>query len=171
MSYRDLRSLNAYYVWPRPVFLVSVRHENNSNLFPMDLVGAVGPSVFLMALRRTSPSVELMCRSRRVVVSSAPAMYKEFAYALGAHHRQASIDWAALPFEVRPSEHFQLLHPNAALRVRELEITDFHEVGSHMFFMTRVVQDETKEDTRQFCHVSDMYATWRDLQGRGFVSL
>ena len=53
MSAADLRCLNVYYMWPRIVYLVGTTSGDRSNLFPMDLVGRVDETHFLLALRAT----------------------------------------------------------------------------------------------------------------------
>jgi flavin reductase (DIM6/NTAB) family NADH-FMN oxidoreductase RutF len=169
MSYPDLRALNVFYVLPRPVFLVSVADGERSNMFPMDLVAPVGADSFLLALRRTSPSVETMCACRRVVVSGAPATFKEIAYRLGSHHKKSSIDWATLPFALVSSTEFGIPRPVDATIVRELQIEQFHEISSHMLFQSRIVSQQVTSDAPQLCHVSDMYARWRQRHGRPFV--
>lgn len=170
MRFPDLRALNVFYMMPRPVHLVSVVHGDASNIFPMDLVGPLGGDTFLMALRRTSPSIQPMRAGRRVVVSGAPGDWKTEVYALGRHHRERSIDWGALPFPVEPSPVFGIPAPAGALRVRELEVRHAEEVGSHVFFVTHVVGDEVRSDAPQLCHVSDMYARWRRAHGRAFTA-
>jgi flavin reductase (DIM6/NTAB) family NADH-FMN oxidoreductase RutF len=171
MTFPDLKALNVFYMMPRPVVLVSAVHGDRSNIFPMDLVAPVGDEGFLLALRRTSPSVELMRASGRIVVSGAPAVLKESVYALGTHHRAKSIDWAALPFAAEPSPAFGIPVPAEALRVRELEVRQATEVGSHVFFVTRVAADSPRSDAAQLCHVSDMYARWRSARGQPFADV
>jgi flavin reductase (DIM6/NTAB) family NADH-FMN oxidoreductase RutF len=171
MTFADLRALNVFYMMPRPVFLVSVVHGDASNIFPMDLVGPVGDDTFLLALRRTSPAIELMRASGRIVVSSIPAAFKAHAYQLGVHHKAKSIDWSRLPFAVEPSPVFGTPVPAEAFRVRELEVRQSVEVGSHVFFFTRVAGDLRRADAPQLCHVSEMYARWRAAQNRPFVDL
>lgn len=168
MSFSDLRALNVFYVLPRPVYLVSTVHGERSNIFPMDLVGPVGSGTFLLALRRTSPSIELMRESGRIVFSSVPASHKAVAYELGAHHKSLAMDWDRLPFAVEPSPVFRIPAPAFALRVRELEVRRATEIGSHVFFETRIVGDARKSEGAQLCHVSDMYARWRAGQGQPF---
>jgi flavin reductase (DIM6/NTAB) family NADH-FMN oxidoreductase RutF len=168
MSFADLRALNVFYMMPRPVHLVSVVHQERSNLFPMDLVGPVGQDTFVLALRATSPSIELMRASGRIVFSGAPAALKEVVFRLGAHHKARSIDWDGLPIAVRPSPHFGIPVPQAALRVRELEVAASHDIGSHVFFVTTVAADTRLADEPQLAHVSDMYARWAAAAGRPF---
>jgi flavin reductase (DIM6/NTAB) family NADH-FMN oxidoreductase RutF len=170
MSYADLRALNAFYVLPRPVFLVSVAAGARSNMFPMDLVAPIGADRFLLALRRTSPSVETMCASRQVVISGAPATFKDIAYRLGAHHQKASIDWNTIPFPLVPSTVYGIPRPVESPIVRELRVEAFDEIGSHMLFRCRIIQQEAPSDVPQLCHVSDMYARWRHRQGRAFAN-
>ena len=38
-----------------------------------------------------------------------------------------------------------------------------------MLFRCRIVSQEIGDDMPQLCHVSDMYARWRERQGTPFV--
>lgn len=165
MSFADLRALNLFYMMPRPVHLISTVHEDASNIFPMDLVGPLGDDRFLLALRQTSPAVELMRGSGRIVAAGAPATLKPAVYALGAHHSKRSIDWSALPFAVESSPEFRIPTPGCALGLRELRVIASEAVGSHMVFVTSVVTRSAAADAPQLCHVSDMYARWRARHG------
>lgn len=170
MDASDLRALDCYYVWPRPVYLVGVRHENDSNLFPMDLVGPMGDGAFCLALRTTSPSVRTMIDSGRAVLSTTPGTWKDRAYALGAHHRRLSIDPAALPFSLRSSRHFGLPVPEGVPGYMEIELLESTPIGSHTFFVGRIAHQETVDDTPtpQLGHVSALYAAWRARRGEPF---
>ena len=138
MTPRDVRGIHVFYICPRPVVLVSVEHEASGNLFPMDLIGPTDSPWFSMALRSTSPAVRLMQQSRRMALSGVPFAYQAIAYELGKHHRLSNIDWDALPFATTRSPLFHLRVPEAALRVCEVTVHEFHEVGSHVLFLTRV---------------------------------
>ena len=141
MSEADLHASYVFYICPRPVVLVSVEYQGASNMFPMDLIGPTDSPWFSMALRSTSPAVRLMQQSRRMALAGLPFDYKAAAYELGKHHRMESIDFSALPFATRPSQTFGLPVMTDALRVREVEVSEFHEVGSHMVFVTSIVSD------------------------------
>lgn len=169
MSFADLRALNVFYMMPRPVYLISTVHADASNIFPMDLVGPLGEGMFLLALRLTSPSVELMRESGRIVAAGAPAAVKQAVYQLGNHHKKRSIDWDTLPVAVEPSPKFGIPTPSGPLGVRELEVIHSEPIGSHMLFVTTVAAQSSGADTPQLCHVSDMYAHWRAKHGRPFV--
>ena len=145
MTQADLRSSFVFYTCPRPVVLVSVEHDDAGNIFPMDLIGPTDSPWFSMALRSTSPAVRLMQQSRRMALTSVPFTYKAIAYDLGKHHRQTSIDWTALPFKTVPSPSFGLRVPETALRVREVYVHEFHEVGSHVLFITSIKRETLPE--------------------------
>jgi flavin reductase (DIM6/NTAB) family NADH-FMN oxidoreductase RutF len=169
MSAADLRCLNVYYTWTRRVFLIGVAHDERTNLFPMDLVGRVDPDHFLLALRATSPAIELMETSRVIAMSGAPADRLDTIYALGAHHRKSSVDTNALPFPVRRSP----LHGLPMLMegfTRELTVNQVHRVGTHVLFVCRV-DAEQGTTPRQLGHVSEMYAEWLARRARPVETL
>lgn len=161
MTPLDLRASYVFYICPRPVVLVTVIHGERGNMFPMDLIGPTDSPWFSMALRKTSPAVALMEGSRRLALAKAPLAYKEYAYEMGKHHKLATIDWAALPFAVDRSPAFGLPVAAAAPAVREVEIRECHEVGSHMLFVTSVVEESRPKDsspeTPQLFHAFSSY--------------
>ena len=169
MSAADLRCLNVYYTWARRVFLIGVAHGERTNLFPMDLVGRVDPDHFLLALRATSPAIELMERSRVIAMSGAPADRLDTVYALGAHHRKSSVDTNALPFPVRRSPLYGLPMLTEGL-TRELTVSQVHRVGSHVLFVCRV-DAEQGTTPRQLGHLSEMYAEWLAHRARPVETL
>lgn len=165
MKFKDLCALNVFYMMPRPVYLVSVVDGDAGNLFPMDLVGPLGEHGFLLALRLTSPSVELMRASGRIAVSAVPAEWKELAYRLGDHHRTRMLAWDTLQVRIAPSPVLGIPVPRDALGLRELAVERCEAVGSHMLFATSIVAHSAQRDAPQLCHVSDMYARWRVARG------
>ncbi len=167
MSAEDLRCLNVYYMWPRPVYLVGVASGDRSNLFPMDLVGRVDANHFLLALRATSPAIELMETSRVIAMSAAPADQLQAVYALGAHHRKSSVDTSALSFDVARSERHGLPALSTGF-TRELSVQQVHRYGSHVLFVCRV-DAEHGSTSRQLAHISLMYAEWLARHGRPVV--
>ena len=157
-----------FYICPRPVVLVSVDDGSHSNLFPMDLIGPVSQDRFTLALRSTSPSIATMKSARRVALSDVPARDYATAYKLGAHHKNAMVDWDRLPFEIHRSREFSLPYPSIALRVRELQILDFDTIGSHTFFLTRKISEHAAGEAAQFFHTSGIYQHFRSCNGRPF---
>jgi len=161
MTPLDLRASYVFYICPRPVVLVTVIHGDRGNMFPMDLIGPTDSPWFSMALRKTSPAVALMEGSRRLALAKAPLAYKQYAYEMGKHHKLAAIDWAGLPFAVDRSPAFGLPVAAAAPAVREVEIRECHEVGSHRLFVTSIVEESRPKDsspeTPQLFHAFSSY--------------
>jgi flavin reductase (DIM6/NTAB) family NADH-FMN oxidoreductase RutF len=168
MDLPDLKALNVFYMMPRPVYLVSVVHEGRDNIFPMDLVGPLGENLFLLALRKTSPSIELMRTGGRIVLSGMPARFRDVVYRLAIHHKKLAVDWSALELAIQPSPRFGFPVPAEALDWRELRVVKSEETGSHVLFVTEVESCTDVGDEPQLCHVSDMYARWRAASGRPF---
>jgi len=165
MSASDLRCLNAYYMVPRPVYIVSVEHGGRVNVFPMDLVGRLTSGEFLFALRATSPSIELIEQSGRVAMSAAPAPLLGAVYDIGRQHGLTSIDVSALPFGVRSSPLFGLPVLAADGLVREISVRAVHRVGSHVLFVGEI-ENEAGRTVDQLAHMSAMYAEWLSSVGR-----
>ncbi len=163
MTQTDLRCSHVFYICPRPVVLVSVEHDGASNLFPMDLIGPTDSRWFSMALRSTSPAVRLMQQSRRMALASSPWSFKEIAYDLGKHHRLPAIDTGTLPFPTMPSPAFGLPVPKAALKIREVRVAEFHEVGSHVLFVTSVERETVLSDGLQLFHNFGSYR-WKWIE-------
>ena len=160
MTPQDVRGIHVFYICPRPVVLVSVEHAGSGNLFPMDLIGPTDSPWFSMALRSTSPAVQLMQQSRRMALCGVPFAWQGIAYDLGKHHQLSNIDWEKLPFTTTRSPLFNLRVPDAALRVCEVYVHEFHEVGSHVLFLT-TVERETAPDVAKGPQLFHSFAPYR----------
>ena len=157
MSRDDRCCLSVLYICPRPVVLVSVVDSHRNNIFPMDLIGAVGQDYFLMALRTTSNAVELMEHSRQMALSSIPADHGDIAYRLGVHHRKDRIDLAGLPFETTESPRYGLPVPKSSLAVREVHVEETHTIGSHRLFVTTTANRQPLSDAPRMFHIHGTY--------------
>jgi flavin reductase (DIM6/NTAB) family NADH-FMN oxidoreductase RutF len=169
LSHAASEQLMIFYICPRPVVLVSVETPSHSNIFPMDLIGNIEPGLFTLALRSTSISIPVLRELRRAALSSVPASDRALAYGLGAHHKNPLVSWHELPFVLERSSRFSLPVPATALRVREVEIDDFREIGSHTFFVTRVVSDHPVRQEEQLHHTSGFHQDFRLRHGRPFA--
>jgi len=167
----DLRCNHVFYICPRPVVLVTVEHEGAGNMFPMDLIGPTDSKWYSMALRKTSPAIRLMQESRRIALASVPLQQKAIAYEMGKHHRKTNIDWATLPFRTVPSSLYGLPTLGGALCVRDVHIQEFHEVGSHILFITTIERETSPENplaggrSPQLFHAFSSYRQYLAMQG------
>ncbi len=157
MAPRDLFSHMVFYTVPRPVVLITTMYENQSNIFPMDLIGPTSSPYFLLALRTTSPSIPLMRESRKIVMSNIPVSYTDIAYQLGVHHKLSDIDWDTLPFETSSSVNFGFPTPVDSLRVREQAVERVLEVGSHTLFITRTIGDGFRKSGLAMHHIQGFW--------------
>ena len=166
MAFDDMRRHFIFYICPRPVVLVTAQNQTRSNLFPMDLLGPLAGNYFALALRTTSPSVKTMADAGKIVLSDAPFEMKAMVYALGKNHRVEKINWAELPFALTTSPTFQFPVPQAALQIRELEIEQVHEIGSHTLFITRIVSHTHCAQGQQLFHVHEYYHHYQQRAAR-----
>ncbi len=170
MAPLDLQCNHVFYMCPRPVVLVTVEHEGAGNMFPMDLIGPTDSEWYSMALRKTSPAIRLMQESRRMTLASVPLQQKAIAYEMGKHHRKANIDWATLPFRTVPSTLYGLPTLEGALCVREVRVQEFHEVGSHILFITTIERETFPENalrdggSPQLFHAFSSYRQYLAMQ-------
>jgi flavin reductase (DIM6/NTAB) family NADH-FMN oxidoreductase RutF len=161
---RELRSVFAFYICPRPVVLVSVMHEGVGNIFPMDLVGPVGKGHFALALHHTSAPLGLMEQSRRIVLSSVPLDHGSRAFELSRNHNRLAVDFVDLPFPTIPSETLGIPVPQFSLRTREMQIETVRRLKSHTLFIARVVSDQTLVEGLQMFQIHGFYQAWRQRQ-------
>jgi flavin reductase (DIM6/NTAB) family NADH-FMN oxidoreductase RutF len=169
MSQPDLQALLLFYTRPRPVVLVTVQHEESSNIFPMDLIGPT-PLGFLLALRSTSPAVELIKTSKRVALSGVPAEQCALAYKLGKHHRKTSIDWNDVSTPLKVSQTLKLPVPAFARSVREMMAEHIFTIGSHTLFITRQFTMQPGASGPSLYHVPGFYACHRQRIGMPLTS-
>jgi hypothetical protein len=160
MAARDVHPLFVFYICPRPVFLVSVMDGPIGNIFPMDLVGPIGPRHFSLALHSTAPAI-LMERSRRIALCSIPVEQTALAFELGKNHKKTSVDWAQIPFAMTNSAAFGFPVPKFSLRVREMEIEEVRPVGSHKLFLARTIKDQRWADGLQMFQAHGFYQAWK----------
>jgi flavin reductase (DIM6/NTAB) family NADH-FMN oxidoreductase RutF len=161
MSACEAHAMIAAFICPRPVVLVSAESGNRSNLFPMNLLGSLGDGYFAFALDSTRLAAPLVAAAGTVALSSIPMEHSEIARQLGKNHKQETISWNQLPFPTRPSTAFSIPVPCFASRVIEMQIESTRNLGSHTFFVARIVRDERRSDGPQFFMIHGIYQSWR----------
>jgi flavin reductase (DIM6/NTAB) family NADH-FMN oxidoreductase RutF len=158
---REIHAMIVFYICPRPVALVSVVHGAIDNIFPMNLMGAIGNEHFCFALNHATPVAALVERAGEIAVSSVPIEQSPLAIRFGKHHRTEGIDLSHLPFLTKTSTALGIPVPEFALRVREMKIESARTLGSHMMFVARTVQDEHWKNGLEFFIEHGIYRLWR----------
>lgn len=161
ISPREAHTMIVFFICPRPVVLVSVMHEGKGNVFPMNLMGPIGGGRFAFALNSTRHAAPIVVSAGRLAISNVPLEQAGLARSLGRNHLKASIDMTQLPFTARPSPAYGFPVPEFAARVRELEIESADRLGSHTFFIARMVHDEQLATVLEFFYVHGIYQAWR----------
>jgi hypothetical protein len=161
MTFLERRASIVTFIRPHPIVLVSVGDRNDGNIFPMNLCGDLGNGYFGFALRTERVVGTLVARAGRAAVSSLPEAEGYLAYRMAHNHTMESINWDKLPFATRASKAFHIPVPEFAQRVRELEMVSSVAVGSHRFYVARVIADEKLADGPGFCSIHGFYQAWR----------
>jgi flavin reductase (DIM6/NTAB) family NADH-FMN oxidoreductase RutF len=161
MTLLDQRAAMVTFIRPHPLALVSLIGETNGNIFPMNLMGDLGHGYFAFALKDSRLAAHLVRRAGRIALSSVPLPQSSVAFQLAVNHTKESIDWNQLPFAVKRSTVFHIPIPVFATRTREMEVEKVLAIGSHTFFVARVVSDETFSDDLQVNVIHGFYQSWR----------
>lgn len=161
MSFLERRAAMVSFIRPHPTVLVSIAGEFGGNIFPMNIMGALGAGRFGFALRNDRLAGQSVERAGRLVMSNVPVRYASLAYGLASNHTKAFVQWDELPFAMKLSPMFQFPVPEFAQRVREMEVEKSHRIGSHSFFVARILGDNVFSLQPSLCIIHGYYQTWR----------
>ncbi len=161
MTFLERRATMVMFIRPHPIVLVSIGNKDGGNIFPMNLFGDLGCGYFGFALRTERLAGGLVESAGRVALSYMPLSQGFIAYKLADNHIKQSIDWNKLPFPMKISSEFSIPIPDFALRVKELNIEEVRTVGSHRFFLAKIIRDETLSEAPVFCSIHGFYQSWR----------
>ena len=165
MSFLERRAAIVTFIRPHPVSLVSVADKHGGNIFPMNIMGDLGNGRFAFGLKDSRTAAHLVERAGRIALSSVPLPQAQLVFQLAANHFRQSIEWDQLPFATKMSTTFNIPVPVFASRVREMEVEEIHKIGSHTFFVAKIICDETFAKSEGLCVIHGFYQAWR-LKGR-----
>jgi flavin reductase (DIM6/NTAB) family NADH-FMN oxidoreductase RutF len=147
MSFLEKRAAMVMFIRPHPISLGIVSSEEGENIFPMNIMGDLGDGYIGFALKKSRMAAPLIRSAGRIVLSNLPLPQAPLAFQLAANHTKRSIDFTQLPFATRMSRMFRAPVPAFAERVRELEIKSVHPIGSHIFFVARILHEEKNAES------------------------
>ena len=165
MSFLERRAAIVTFIRPHPISLVSVADAYGGNIFTMNIMGDLGHDFFGFGLRESRTAAHIVERAGCLALSTVPLPQSRFVFELAANHLKQSIDWSTLQFATKKSRTFNFPVPDFAARVREMEVKDIRRLGSHNFFVARIVDDETFFQTEIVCAIHGFYQGWR-MKGR-----
>jgi flavin reductase (DIM6/NTAB) family NADH-FMN oxidoreductase RutF len=161
MSFLEKRAAMVMFIRPHPISLVSLVGEAGGNIFPMNIMGDLGNGYFAFALKDSRRAAHLVEGTGRIAVSNVPLSQAHLAYQLAVNHTKDFINWDQLPFTTMASTAFRIPVPVFARRIRELEVEKVHPIGSHTFFVARIVRDEVLSESPGLCVIHGFYQAWR----------
>jgi flavin reductase (DIM6/NTAB) family NADH-FMN oxidoreductase RutF len=161
MTFIEKRATMVMFIRPHPIVLGSYGSKDSGNIFPMNLFGNLGEGYLGFALRADRIAGELVEDAGRIAISTMPLSQGSMAYRLAKNHTTPLIDWNQLPFPIKSSPEFSIPIPDFAVRVRELKIEAISKIGSHRFFLAKVIRDETLSEAPAFCSIHGFYQSWR----------
>ncbi|MGC1905433.1 MAG: hypothetical protein WA715_16550 [Candidatus Acidiferrum sp.] len=157
MTLVEQRAAMVTFTRPHFLRLVSVGDRRDGNIFPMNLMSDLGNGYWGLALREQRRASHLVKCAGRIAVSGIPTSRCPVAFRLVENHKKDSIDWAGLPFETSESAEFGIPVPRFATRVREMQIEKDFRLGSHVFFIARVISEDVRAEEEQACVVHGFY--------------
>ena len=135
--------MEVLFICPRPIGVASVQENSRGNMFPMNVMGPLEEGYLGFGLKDARSPFHLVDRTRRIALSTIPMQHGDLGFKLGPNHsKKNGIDWNDLPFATKASPKFGIPIPAFAFRVREMEVELARPLGSHVFFVGRVVGDE-----------------------------
>ncbi len=138
-SFEQLKAFASAYSYPRRVRLISFKHGDYYNIFPMDLIGVIpGTNKYVFGLRHTNSALLKIIETKKIVVSEVNHQYKDIIYSLGSHHKDGPPPVQQLPFKVMSSENYGFFIPEWVDSYKELRITKTMNLGSHMLLWAGV---------------------------------
>jgi flavin reductase (DIM6/NTAB) family NADH-FMN oxidoreductase RutF len=161
MSFLERRAAMVSFIRPHPVSVGSIAGEAGGNIFTMNLMGELGDGRFAFGLKDSRRPAHLVERTGRLAISSVPFSQGQVAFRLAANHFKDSIAWDDLPFATRSSPAFGIPIPAFALRVREMEVEAMRRIGSHTFFVARILRDESFSQDEELHTIHGFYQAWR----------
>ncbi|RXH54182.1 flavin reductase [Granulicella sibirica] len=164
----DNRCNEVVFLCPRPVVLVSLFQAGAGNIFPLNLMGRVGEHHFVFALNASKKAGAAVSNHSQFAISTVPFEQAQVVRDMGAHHHQTSIDFAHLPFSLHPSPSLGIPVPDFALTVRELQIESALPLGSHNFFIARILGTQTQTSAPEFHRIHGIYAARRERLSKAY---
>jgi flavin reductase (DIM6/NTAB) family NADH-FMN oxidoreductase RutF len=161
MSFLEKRAAMVMFIRPHPISLGTVSSEEGENIFPMNIMGDLGDGYVGFALKNSRMAAPLVRSTGRIALSNLPMPQAPLAFQLAANHTKRAIDFSQLPFATRMSQVFRVPVPTFAQRVRELEIESVHLIGSHVFFVARVLHEEKNAESLVVNVVHGFYQSLR----------
>jgi flavin reductase (DIM6/NTAB) family NADH-FMN oxidoreductase RutF len=147
------RCYAAAFSYPRSVIVVSFRHGDYYNIFPMDFQCFLDAQGFcILGLRVTNVTLHKMLAVRKVVVGDTSDVSRDMLYALGKHHSTHPPFLNELPFKTTDSERFGFPVPDFSASYREIELVAEYRAGTHVVMIGKIVNVVKRREQQSPIH-------------------
>ena len=149
----------AYYV-PRQVALITTRHENADNVWPMDwhLPLSEKPKLYGLAVTSTSYGAELIRGSGVFVVNFVPHTWENIILHCGHVSGRVEDKFAATGLVKEQAVSVDAPRLAGALGVLECRVEQTHQVGDHTLFVGRVTYASGQQQAERLHHLDSELA-------------
>jgi len=163
-----LKQVQIAYSLPRTISLVSAGSASLVNVFPTDLHGKAGKSLYIMSLRQAGKACAQVLSAGRILLSEVKsAMYRK-VYGLGKNHMQEPKEPGQFPLSGELSQSFHLPIPDDTVLYRELVLAEHFTEGIHRIMLFHILTEVTVvKQAPVLSHVHNVYASWRWNKGLG----
>jgi hypothetical protein len=161
-----LKQVQVAYSLPRIISLVTIKQNDQFNLFPTDLHGKIDDEYYIISLRQGGKAAQQVELTKNILITEIDSSFYKTVYSLGKNHMQDLRPKDQFPFTDSFSEIFQLPLPRSPVYYRELELEQSFDHGIHRFFLFKIINKRQIVDKPgTLAHVHNLYATWRHNKG------
>lgn len=148
---KELLKLFVFSLKPRPVYLVSLQHEQGYDIFPVDIAGNLSETHCLFSVRSSSAAIQHILLTKRICAVTVPFDHRQAAYRLGRFH-PGSVVPEADSIQTVLSEKWKIPVPAFAVQLQELLLEHSFIKGAHTQFLFRVINRYTLQDAPLLAH-------------------
>lgn len=154
------------YLFPRRISIVSVGNEKRYNLFPTDLHGEIGPSLYIDSLRRAGKACQQVDELEKICIADVHFSWYRKAHAMGKNHMKELQTRDAFEIYTAGSENMNLPLPAGVISYRELVKREHFDLGIHRIQLFDIINKKTIDAAAPtLACIHRFYLQWRMNQG------
>jgi hypothetical protein len=155
------------YSYPRHINIITIRRDNQHNMFPTDLHGRISDDLYYISLRQSGMACAQVEELKRVVLSKVDISFYRDAYSMGKNHMRALRGPDEFPASTSRSRLYENLLPREVLSYLEMIWESYVDIGVHRIHLFKIENEVNLNVSSSggLAHIHSLYANWRDNQG------
>lgn len=149
------------YSVPANISIVTLTDGGSMNMFPTDLHGKAGETLYLGSLRHNGLANKQVESIGQLALSRIESAWRKEAYALGKNHMAELGPASRFELSPRRSSHFDIPLPAPVLSYYELKTITSFDVGIHRIHYCSIDHFEKICDGNPLSHIHTYFAQWR----------